>query len=196
MSASLVEIVMAMVLAGLVFVGAMVPTTQTVVTFQRAEADSLQDGAQFLAARRVQQLAASVWRAADAPYNHALITEADHTRMTVGDWSIRERKNQVWLEDDSAGGAPLAGPVSDFELDYCVGGGKWVQKVSTAGFGSIVALRCAWTHDGRTYRTVVAPTDAWLAGRTLALPAAEEGKAIYRRSSYMSTVELDVEPWE
>lgn len=197
MSLNLVEMALAIALAGLVFAGAIVPVTQTVVAYQESE-DELRDvTTHYLAAQRVERLAASIWRAGDAPANHGTLQKAVATRLSVGVWDIHRNKQELRQEYKGGGAALIAQPIEKLGMQYLLDDGSWQTAVKTPDLGRVVALRYQWqdADHKRAYRGLIVPTDRVLADRSVALPKPLE-VTTYRRSDYEQKVELKLEPWK
>ena len=197
MSASLIEMVMAIALAGLIFAGAVVPVTHAMLAYQESEADVQGKNAQHLAALRVEQVVASIWRQDDPPAEHGLLTKGDRNRLRVGSWDVREKGDH--LLQTYRGGAPalLTQPAERLAFSYLLDDGTWAKGVKKGQFGGVVALRYWWTDSGSgaTYRGLVLPTDAAFDGRLIELPKSESASDTYRWSDHERDIVLDVKQW-
>lgn len=196
MSVSLLEMVAAIAIAGVIFAGALIPVTQTVLAYQEAEADGQQRDSQYLATQRVRQLTASVWRTGDPPPGHAALTDAGARVLGVGTCELRQAKKQLQQNDTAAGDGILAAPVESFALSYQLADGQVTTGVDAGDFDQITAIHYKWKDDGVIYGGVAWPTDRALSGWMLTLPEPESAAVSYRRADHKQTINLTVKPWE
>jgi hypothetical protein len=162
MNASLVEMALAIGIAGLIFASAIVPTTQSVIAYQQTEAELRQATAQATAATRAEQVAGSIWRDADPPAGHAALERARAARLQVGDWTLRQNKGRFEQQLKSTAWAAIAEPAQNVSFQYLLNDGSWTTSVNKAQLGDVVALRYGWTDpdSGRTYDGRVATPDS------------------------------------
>ena len=197
MQASLVEIVLAIAIAGLIFASAIIPTTQTAVAYQEAEAELREATAQATATVRPEQIAAGIWRDADPPENHDALSRAQSSRLAVGDWQLRENSGQFEQKWDTSGWTPIAAPVQDFALQYLLNSGSWASSVSWTALEDVLAVRFDWSDpdNGRKYGgLVVAPDRAFSAG-LIELPQPDTSKP-YSRDDYEQTITFSLGSWQ
>jgi hypothetical protein len=197
MSGSLVEMVLAIAIAGIVFACAIVPTTNVVMTYQRDEGDLRLSTVQSMAALRVEQVGSSLWRDKSPPDGHAMLKAADGKQLSVGEQGIRLSKEQ--LQQRQAGGAwaLLAEPVDEFAFTYQLSNGKWVSKVDAADSDDLIAIQYDWTdpQTSQTYGGTLATTDRMCWAEPIQLPEAVLDPPKYDRSEYQETIELPLGSW-
>jgi hypothetical protein len=196
MQASLVEIVLAIAIAGLIFASAIIPTTQTAVAYQEAEAELRQATAQATATVRPEQIAAGIWRDADPPENHDALSQAQSTHLTVGDWQLRENGGQLEQRWNARGWTPIAAPVQGLALQYLLSSGAWASSVSGTALEDVLAVRFDWSDsdNGRRYGgLIVAPDRAFSAG-LIKLPQPDTSGP-YNRDDHEQTVTLSLGSW-
>jgi hypothetical protein len=197
MQASLVEIVLAIAIAGLIFASAIIPTTQTAVAYQEAEAELRQATAQATATVRPEQIAAGIWRDPDPPDNHDALSQAHASRLAVGDWELRENRGQFEQKCSTSGWTPIAAPVQDLSFQYLLNSGAWTSSVSGGALDDVLAVRFDWSDpdSGRKYGgLVVAPDRAFSAG-LIKLPQPDTSEP-YRRDDYEQTITLSLGTWQ
>lgn len=198
MSASLVEMIAAIAIAGLIFAGALLPVTDTVHRYQVSETDLQQTTTQHLAALRVRQVAASIWRTGDPPGVHDVLKRATPTRLATTRWELRAGKDRLWQVYRGRKPAAIAQPVRKFALRYLLDTGQWIKTPRSSQLARIVAVRYGWIGPESTavYVGVAVPGDRAFAGREVRLPKPKAGGKPYRRSDYERTIDLDVKEWK
>lgn len=198
MSASLVELVVAIALAGILLSGALIPVTQTVHDYQVASAAVERSSEHALAGVRFEQVATAVWRFDDPPGDFGALTRAYSTSFAAGAWALDERDGMVRQARDGEAAAPLATDAKSFALSYRVEGGGWVSSVSAADFDALRAVRFTWSDaaSGALYFGVCTPADAAFAGQQLGFPAAGTVSATYQRADHERSVALTVGVWK
>ncbi len=194
MSASLTEMIAAIVLAGVVFASALVPVTQMLVTYESTQQDSQVFMQHYLAGMRVQQLAAGTWRHDSPPPQHERPAAAKPTRFGVGDWTLRASSDGL-EQVGPAGSGLLAAPLNDFTLEYRLPGGTWDSSLSDAQVTLMQAVRYVWRDAERTYRGVAAMSDRALDAFSVELPAETTPGGTYRRDDHERNVTVRVEAW-
>ena len=125
MNASLLEMVLAIALSGLIFASALIPTTQSMVAYQEAELDLQSMTAQTLALARAEQLAGAIWRDPNAPPDGAGLSAAAADQMQVGTWGLRQNGGHLEQQRQAAGWAVLAPAVQNFSFQYLLRSGVW-----------------------------------------------------------------------
>ena len=197
MTASLVEMVMAIVLTGLIFASAIIPTVQTLVAYQDAELDLQKGTVQTTAAVRAEQVAADIWRDADPPDSGAPLQVAGAGRLEVGDWELREEKGRVEQRWRAGVWTPIAEPVLSFSFQYLLNDGTWVTTVPKAKLDAVLAVRFGWSDPDSGMPSsglIVAPDRAFSAGLLeLSMP---DTSAKYRRKDYEREITLSLGSWE
>jgi hypothetical protein len=197
MNASLVEMALAIGIAGLIFASAIVPTTQSAIAYQQAEAELRQATAQATAATRAEQVAGSIWRDADPPGGHATLERARAVRLQVGDWKLRENGGSLEQQSKSTAWAAIAEPVQNLSFKYLLNDGSWATSVNKAQLGDVLAVRYSWADpdSGRTYDgRVIAPDRAFSAG-LLKLPQPDTAQP-YQRKDYERTLTFSLGSWK
>jgi len=197
MSASLLEMVLAIAIAGLIFAAAIIPTTQTVVAYQEVQAQTRQATRQGTAVVRPEQIAAVIWRDADAPENHDDLLKAQSNQLTVGDWELRLANKSFEQNRKSAGWAPIAEPVDSFAFQYLLSSGTWTSSVAKGQLGNVLALRFDWndSDNGRKYGGLVVMPDQAFSSGLIELPQPDTSKP-YKRKDYERTVNLSLGSWK
>jgi hypothetical protein len=197
MNASLVEMALAIAIAGLIFASAIVPTTQSVIAYQEVEAELRQATGQATAAVRAEQVAGSIWRSADPPAGHGALQKARAARLQVGDWELRQSKGRFEQQWKSAGWAAIAEPVDSLSFQYLLNDGSWTTSVDKAQLGSVLAMRYAWTDSdsGRTYAGLTVAPDSAFSGSLLELPEPDTSNP-YQRKDYERTLSFSLGSWQ
>lgn len=196
MNASLLEVVLAIFLSGVIFASALIPTTQSMVAYQEAELNQQSMTAQMLALARVEQLAGAIWRDPNAPPDGAALTVAAASQLQVGTWEFRQSSSVLQQQRQAAGWSGLAGPVQNFSFQYLLRTGVWTATPAPADLANVLAVRCGWTDPagGRPYGGVlVAPDHAFAAGLvSLAVPS---HTTPYHRADYALQITLTLGSW-
>jgi hypothetical protein len=196
MGTSLIELVLAMMIAGLIIAAAILPMTQAAVAYQETELAVRTATAQAMATVRLSQVAESIWRDDDAPPGLDIVRRARPSELTVGDWSVRQHSG--WLEQSlgNRGWARIAGPVSDVTFVYLLSDGSQASSVASSRLDDIVAIRYSW-RDAETGRRrvgrIVAP-DGQFAGGVIALPQPDLS-GTYRRDDFERRVSVSLGSW-
>jgi hypothetical protein len=167
MNASLLEMVLAIALSGLIFASALIPTTQSMVAYQEAELDLQSMTAQTLALARAEQLAGAIWRDPNAPPDGAGLSAAAADQMQVGTWGLRQNGGHLEQQRQAAGWAVLAPAVQNFSFQYLLRSGVWTAAPAPADRANVLAIRYGWTDpaSGLPYAGgFVAPDHAFAAG--------------------------------
>lgn len=197
MGTSLTELILAMTLGALLFAGAVIPATQAFVTYQKADAELRAQSAQTLAATRVEQIAASLWRGSEPPAGTGALRSARTNQLRIDGWRVRRTKDRVEQRKDGLQWAALAQPVSRFSLEYLLADGSWAAKVAKGRFDDILAIRFQWADAGGRVRGGWAvPADRLLARFALPLPQPDLTRPVYRRADYARTLELPLGSWK
>lgn len=145
MSASLLEMVLAISIAGLIFACALIPMTQTVVAYQEAELNQQRLADHTLAVVRAEQIAGSVWRNPNAPADTAPLLTATASRLRTGTWELRARAGNVEQRRHGGRWGQLASPAASFSFSYLLNNGAWVSALNTAQRDRVIAVRANWT---------------------------------------------------
>ncbi|MCK4342224.1 MAG: hypothetical protein KAY37_10940 [Phycisphaerae bacterium] len=197
MRASLVEMVLAIALTGIIFTAAIVPLIQAMVAFQEAELDLQTQTRQATATVRAEQLSAAIWRDADPPPNTALLQTARAKQLKVGDWELRAKAGRLVQKRKKGARSTLAEPVKAFSFQYCLNDGKWKSSASSGQLDQVLAIRCNWTDpaSGLPFGgLVLAPDRAFSAG-LIELPRPDTSKK-YRRKDYERSLTLSLGSWK
>ena len=197
MQASLLEMVLAIAIAGLIFAAAVIPTTQTAVAYQQAEANVRAATWQVTATVRAEQIAGGIWRDTDPPANHDALTRARPGRLQVGDWQLRQRDGSVEQKWKSGDWTPIAEPVQGLAFEYLLNSGSWTSSVNNAQLGDVLALQFGWSEPGtgRPYGGLaVAPDRAFSAG-LIQLPQPTLS-APYKRKDYERAIAFSLGSWQ
>jgi len=196
MSASLVEMVLAISIAGLIFAAALVPMTSAVVTYQETEAQARASDAHAIAAVRAEQIAAGIWRDADPPGACGDLAAAAQNELTVGDWSFRQNAGDVQQSWQGGAGATLANSASSFSFEYLLTNGTWVTAAGGEELDEVVAARVAWTDAEKGVRVAggAVPGDRCFSAGLLELPEPDTSEP-YQRSDYERAWALSLGRW-
>lgn len=197
MQASLVEMVLAIAIAGLIFASAIIPTTQTVVAYQQTEAEVRQATSQAVAAVRPEQIAASIWRDIDPPGNHNALLQAQPTLFAVGNWQLREDSGQFEQSWNDGGWTPIATPVQNFAFQYLLNSGVWASSASGTELENVLAVRFDWTDpdNGRKYGSLAVVPDRAFSAGLIELPKPDTSVP-YRREDYEQTITFSLGSWQ
>lgn len=198
MSLNLVELVLAIVLAALVFGVALAPTYQVLATGERVETLVRELDAHATIAVLIECNLARVWREPDPPPGAAPLDFAREREVRVGAWRLRVHGNQLQQRTSGGGGyQTLLSPIAAAQFAYQTDDGAWVDRLTTAAArGRARAVRVRWTDPTaqRSYQALVALADRQFANVTLELPAPPDAPD-YRREDYTRTVALEVGMW-
>lgn len=197
MNASLIEMVLAIVIAGIIFASAIIPTTQMALAYQEAEAEVRQATSQATASIRPQQLVASIWRDASPPANHDTLVRAQASRLTVGNWDLRGSGGSCEQKWSAGGWTPIATPVASLSFEYLLNDGTWAPSVGSSSLGDVLAVRFAWNDpdNGRKYGgLIVAPDRSSSAGLIQLLQP--DTSSTYQRSDYERTITFSLGSWQ
>jgi hypothetical protein len=197
MQASLLEMVLAITIAGLIFAAAIIPTTQTMVAYQEAEANVRTATSQATATVRAEQVAASIWRDADPPQDHDTLSTAQSSRMEVGDWELRKTADCFQQKWASTGWSPIAEPVQSFAFQYLLNDGSWAASATASELEDVLAVRFDWSDPdtGRTYGGLIVTPDHAFAAGLIELPQPDTSEP-YSREDYERTVTLSLGSWQ
>lgn len=196
MSASLLEMVLAIAIAGLIFAGAIIPTTNLAVAYQRGEALVRQATAESLAAVRVEQIFSTLWRDPQPPGGHGPLQAASRSRMRIGDWQVGRARDRLEQRRQGVPSGVIAEPVANVSFQYLLTDGSWVSQVRSARRDDVLALRFSWTDraTGRRYQGAALAPDRAFSGNLIELPEPDTGTP-YRREDYMRTAHFSLESW-
>ena len=197
MGTSLVEMVLAIAIAGIIFASAIIPTTQMALAYQEAEAEVRQATSQATASVRPQQLVARIWRDASPPANHDALVRARARRLTVGNWDLRGSGGSFKQNWGTGGWTPIAAPVAGFSFEYLLSDGTWTSSVGSSSLGDVLAVRFAWNDpdNGRRYGGLtVAPDRSFSAGLIQLLQP--DTSTTYERSDYERTITFSLGRWQ
>jgi type II secretory pathway pseudopilin PulG len=197
MCASLVEMVLAIVIAGLIFASAIIPTTQSAVAYQEAEADVREATWQATATVRTEQLVGSIWRDDEPPAGHEALTKAQASQLSVDNCELRQTADAYQQNVDSIGWSVIASPVQSFGFQYLLNDGSWASSVSGGQHDDVLAVRFDWSSsdNGRKCGGVaVAPDRAFSGGRVNLLEP--DTSAPYSRSDYERTIAFALGSWQ
>lgn len=197
MQASLLEMVLAISIAGLILAAAIIPTTETVVAYQQTEAELRQATSQATAAVRAEQVAANIWRDADPPESHATLQRAWASWLRVGDWELRQEEDQFKQKRGPTAWTPIAEPVQAFSFQYLLNDGSWTASVAEAQLAEVLAVRFDWSDSdsGRDYGGLVLAPDRAFSTGLIQLPPPDTSEP-YDRENYEQTITLSLGSWQ
>jgi hypothetical protein len=144
MNVSIVEMVMAMVVFGIILASAVLPTVQVLVTYQEVDRCAQSLLAESAALVRAEQLLEAVWRDPNAPAGHGALLNAQAHQFQIGNWEWRGTGTQLQQQWQSGGWARLAEPVQTFAFEYLMNTGEWRTSVPSGSLAEIVAARFDW----------------------------------------------------
>ncbi len=196
MQASLMEMVLAIVIAGLIFASAIIPTTQTAAAYQENEADARQATWQATATVRTDQVAGNIWRDVDPPAGYDDLLTAQSDQLEVGEWELRQDTDRFEQNLDSGGWVAIAQPVENVAFQYLLNDGTWTSSAS-GQLDDVLAIRFDWssTDNGRKYGgLMVAPDRAFSGGVVELFQGA--GPATYSRPDYERTITFSLGSWQ
>jgi hypothetical protein len=196
MNASLLEMVLAIALSGMIFASALIPVTQTLVKYQDAQLDVRNQTAQSLAVTRVEQLSSAVWRDPNAPTGGADLLTGESDQIQVGSWSLRINGSKLEQQPPAGSWATIATPVNNFAFDYLMDDGTWTDSPDADELDSVLALRYDWTDSGTGLPFgggFVLPDHAFLGGViNLDPPVVSQP---YHRSEYTRALSMPLGTW-
>jgi len=197
MRASLLEMVLAICIAGLIFASAIIPTTQTAVAYQRAESAVRDSVWQVTAVVRAEQIAASIWRDAEPPAGHETLQTAAPAQLKIGDWELREDSGRLQQKRASTAWQSIAEPVQSFSFGYLLNSGSWTSSVSAAQLDDVLAVRFTWSdvERGRPYGGLIVAPDRAFGGGLIELPQPDTSQA-YEREDYERKITLSLGSWQ
>jgi type II secretory pathway pseudopilin PulG len=196
MHASLVEMVLAIVIAGLISASAIIPTTQTAVAYQKAETDVRQATWQATATVRTEQVAGSIWRDDEPPAGHDTLLTAQADQIEVGNWELRRDGYRYEQNLDSGAWTAIAEPVVSVSFQYLLNDGSWASSITAEQLDDVLAIRFDWNSstNGRKYGgLVVAPDRAFSAG-VIRLPVPDTSEP-YSRAEYQRSFTFSLGTW-
>lgn len=196
MNVSLIEMVLAIALSGLILASAILPTMQVMVAYQDAELNGQTMLAQSAAAVRAEQLAGAVWRDPNAPDGHATLQTASASLLQVGDWQLRTSGDQVQQRRSTGSWAPVAEPVQGFTFQYLLDDGTWTAAPAAGQLADVIAIRFSWSDSdsGLPYGGLVVTPDCTFAAGTISLETPSVSNP-YRRTDYTQTMRLSLGTW-
>ena len=203
MTASLVEMVLAIAITGIIFVSAIVPTTQIMIAYQEAEAGVRGATAHAMAGVRVEQTAAAIWRDDDPPENHAKLAGLGNRLLEVGAWRLELRSRTDEIGQQHSGGwaspwTPLTGSVqtrSGFTgmNRFLLNDGSWGPSGAA---DDVLAVQWGWADpgNGRQYGGLMVAPDRQFSAGLIELPQPETSVK-YDRDDYERTMTLSLGSW-
>jgi len=196
MNVSLIEMVLAIALSGLILASAILPTTQVMVAYQDAELEGRTMLAQTAAAVRAEQLVGAIWRDPNAPDGHATLQAALASQLQVGAWQLRASGNRLEQQRSTGGWAPIAQPVQGFSFQYLLDSGTWTAAPAAGELADVIAIRFAWSDpdSGLPYGGLVVTPDCSFAAGTISLETPSVSNP-YRRTDYTRTMTLSLGRW-
>ena len=194
---SLLEMVLAIAIAGFIFAAAIIPTTQTISAYQEGETDLRQATLQEHACVRPQQVIEKIWRDADPPDGYDVLSRALTTELTAGEWALRESGGRLEQNLAGVGWSPIADPVTDFAFSYLLKDGTWVNSVGISDYDNVVAVRYSWTDSAanRAYSGEVLLPDRCHSGGRIDLSSPDTTSA-YNRADYTRKFSISLGEWQ
>lgn len=196
MSASLVEMIAAIVISGILLAGAVTPTAAVLVTYQKMQAAAQTATTHATAAVRVEQVGGQIWRDVTPPTGHGTLDTATATVLNVGNWEVRRSSTRIEHERSGVTGV-LAQNVGSFQFEYLLDDGTWTAStLDSATRDELVALRATWTDTatGASYAARAVPPDRAFAAGSIALEAPDDSQA-YARANYERNITLPIAGW-
>jgi hypothetical protein len=196
MNASLIEMVLAIALTGLILASAVMPTVQTVVANQEAELDWQTMMTHSAAAIRAEQVAGMIWRDPNAPDGYFPLRAARVDQLQVGNWQLRADGTAIEQQAPSGSWTPIAGDVQGFGLQYLLNSGAWTSSPNAVELDKVIAIRFNWSqaNHGLRYGGLLAVADREYSAGPLSLRTLGAGPA-YRRSDYARHTTLSLGTW-
>lgn len=197
MHASLVEMVLAIVIAGLIFASAIIPTTQTAVAYQEAEADVRQATWQVTATVRTEQVAGHIWRDDEPPAGHDVLGKAQASQLEASCCELRYIADAYEQNVDSGGWGVIAEPVESLEFQYLLNDGSWVSAAVGGQLDDVLAVRFDWSSadDGRKYGGLAVVSDRVFSAGHVGLPQPDTSEP-YSRADYERTITFSLGSWQ
>lgn len=194
---SLLEMVLAITIAGIIFAGAIIPTTQTIAEYQECQADLARATRQELARVRPEQIIERTWRDLAPPVGYGALSRAYAAELTVAQRGLRASGEQV--EQNEAGGdwTPIAAPVRNFSFGYLGKDGVWANAVASENLDDVVAVRFSWSdaESGRTYIGFALPPDRCHSGGRIELSSPDTPQP-YQREDYTRKFSISLGEWQ
>jgi hypothetical protein len=196
MNSSLLEMVLAIALSGLILASAVIPTTQALMKYEAAQLDLRNMEAHALVLTRAEQLTGAIWRDANGPTGTGALAVGETGAWSVGWWAMRVNGDRLEQRFQSGTWGLLASPVQSVSAQFMLDTGVWTSNPPSDSVGEIIAMRFGWTaadskqpHGG----AYVTPDHA-LNHRLLWLAAPDHSKP-YQRSDYACQIKLTVGAW-
>jgi hypothetical protein len=188
--------ILAISIAALVVVGAIFPTTQALVAYQKTETDLREITLHGMAALRIEQVGSAIWRDAAPPIGHGPLLDARVDALEVDSWGVGVSGLTLQQNPNAAGWAPLAAPVQALQFQYLLNDGSWQGQALGADADAVISLRFTWNEadHGRTYGGWAIPTDRQFSGGLIELPQPDLSTP-YDRSDYEMTFTLPLGSW-
>lgn len=196
MSSSLLEMVLAIALSGLILGSAIMPTISVMSDYERLQLDLRTTTAHALAAVRAEQIAGAIWRDPEPPAGLAPLGSAATNRLVVGDWTFTANSGRIEQACGNGPGAALTEAAAAFAGQYLRNDGTWTVNVPPGQLAGVVALRLGWREpDSNTpFSAVVVPLDTAFGAATLSL-AAPQSSEPYNRAACERTVAFTIGSW-
>jgi hypothetical protein len=191
---SLVEMVLAITLSGLLLAGAIAPVMSVMVAYQRTQPAANNGLLSDTAALRAATVAGSVWRDANAPAGLGNITVIGGSALTVGNWALTVNGGRLQQAWQGGTAAPLTTPIDQVSFQYQLDDGAWTSSV--ADTARVRALRLSWRDPNSltTLRTTALTLDRALDAGALVVDQPTSG-GTYNRSTYTRNVALTIGNW-
>jgi hypothetical protein len=196
MYGSLLEMVLAIALTGLIFASAIIPTTQIVADYQKAEVDLQARTRHAMAGLRFEQVAGTTWRDPNGPAGTAALQTAQRSQLQVGTSELREAGGALQQRIGGGSTATLVPSLTGFAYSYLLNNGTWAANPTAGQLGQIIALRASWTAPGSNtpFSTLVVAPDRRFGAGQLILPQPNTSQA-YRRSNYVRNLTYTLGRW-
>jgi hypothetical protein len=196
MGASLLEMVLAIALTGMIFAAALLPTSQSLVDYQKSELDLRNLSAHGMATVRFEQVAGGIWRDPNGPPGAATLQAASANQLQTSYWELTASAG-TWRQRYQAGAAATLLPaVSAFTYQYLLNTGAWTASPTAAQRSSIVAIRCTWTDpvSGLPLGSLAVLPDHRFSAGLLVLPQPDMSQA-YSRDNYRRNLAFALGAW-
>ncbi len=196
MYGSLLEMVLAIALTGLIFAAAILPTTQIIADYQKAEVDLQTQTMHAMAALRFEQVAGMVWRDPNAPAGTAALQTARRNQVQVGTSELRQTGGALQQRVGGGAAATLVPSVTGFAYNYLLNNGSWTASPTAPQLDQVIALRSGWTAPGSNtpFRTLVVAPDRRFGAGLLVLPQPNTSQA-YQRGNYRRNLTFTLGRW-